>query len=130
MYSLQVVFGPASAAWGFLFKAHKNAMDAYTALTNSAAPVDASPFISPRLEIRDDFGQTASIHVAEVHGVLLEDMDETAKSVIERTLHQARTQIRANQQARQDATIKTEAQLSGMMGGQMPMNGPHFRPGN
>ncbi len=64
--------------------------------------------------IEDEFGQSASISVASIHGLLLEDLDLTQESIIQKALHQERTKVKAITRARSDATLKAAGIGSGM----------------
>jgi hypothetical protein len=87
MISLSIVFGPAAGgAWGFMFNSKRTADIVLASLKSE----------DHLIEIADDFGQRALIVRESIYGILVEDMDIAADAVIERSLHQARTQVRAH----------------------------------
>lgn len=95
MYLLTVIFGPTSVPWGFLYKTEETASAAYDSLCAA----------TERIIICDDFGQQAAITLP-THGFMLEDLELTKVAQIERGLHQARTQAKANQMAQADPVIR------------------------
>ena len=114
MISLSIVFGPASGgAWGFMFQNKRNAdvvLEEYN--TGTAA----------KISIADDFGQRAVIVRNSIYGILIEDMDIAADAVIERSLHQARTQVRANNKSATDSLLKNQGMFNC---GKGPLLRPH-----
>lgn len=104
MYLLTVVFGPSPVPWAFMFHKRELVEAAFAALTAS------NPSVA---KITDEFGQCAMINPAQIHGVMLEDMEQSKLAQIERGLHQARTQARANQQAMSDPVLKAAAAMQG-----------------
>ena len=115
---LTIVFGPSPTPWALLFKnpeaADRALIDLKTAKAANTGIVD----------IVDDFGQRAIIEVQTIHGFMLEDMEQSKLAHIERGLHQARTQARANQMAQGDPVLKNAAMMQGpaMLS---PMGGPN-----
>jgi len=118
MHLLTIVFGPSPTPWALLFEkteaADRALIDLKTAKAANAGTVD----------IVDDFGQRAIIEVQTIHGFMLEDMEQSKLAHIERGLHQARTQARANQMAQGDPVLKNAAMMQGpaMLS---PMGGPN-----
>lgn len=109
MHSITICFGPQGTIWNFLFKteeAAKNAMEK----------------IGEKCLIADDFGQAANIQPTQIHGMMLEDLDLSQAGQIERGLHNARSQAKAQQRAMSDATIRTAAMAQGpaVLSGGMP----------
>jgi len=107
MYLLTIVFGPSPTPWSLLFENPELADKAFADL--ETATQTEKIFIS----IIDDYGQHASIDVASIHGFMLEDMEKSKLAHIERGLHQARTQAKAQQAATQDPVLKSAAMMRG-----------------
>lgn len=105
MHLLTIVFGPTPTPWSLLFKkpelADKTFFDIQVAKREHAATVS----------LMDDFGQRADVDVASIHGFMLEDMEQSKLAHIERGLHQARTQARAQQQAQADPALRAAAAM-------------------
>ena len=98
MYLITVPVG--NAVWCLLYKEQKNAESAFNTIDAMAAPVC----------ITDDFGQTLQLS-APPAGMLYEDLEQSKLAQIERMLHQARTQARAQSLASADPGLR-----SGVMG--------------
>ncbi len=117
MFSLSIALGNTS--WRLLFKTEEKALAAYELIGN--------PIIE-NLIIADDFGQTATCKVANVHGFLIEDMDKTQLAHVELALYQARGNVRAQNAAQTDPTLKaarfaqSPSMISQMGNGMMPRN--------
>ena len=107
MYSLSIHFGPNAMVWAFMFK-EKEKADAAFALTNQNNCPDISGF-----EITDDFGQQCYIDYANFHGSMLEDLDLVEEARIQRSLYNARGEVKARQRASTDAVIRTGMGNSG-----------------
>jgi len=143
MFSLGVEF-KTGRCWGFLFKSEERARNSRNQLLMAMQPPQAiplsgdqiplhqtpvhitsmtnsPPFNNKIIPIADDFGTEADIKVADVSGIMFEDMTKTSEAAIERGLHQARGQATLNKRAQADPTIRTAAVLSGDA---MRMNGP------
>lgn len=108
MHMLSIHFGPNQVIWGLLFK-DKEKAEAETAkirmvLIGSPGVSTFSPLQC--VQVEDDFGQSASISIASIHGILLEDCDLTQESTIQKALHQERTRVKAQTRARGDAVLK------------------------
>ena len=115
MHSLTVLVGPAS--WRFLFKSKERA-DHFKNFKTDHPTMD--------LVVDDDFGQHAEIKAMSIHGIMIENLDETKLIAVEMMLHDARIRATAQQRAQSDtqlrATQRGPAVLSpgGIVGG---MNG-------
>ena len=107
MYLLTVVFGPSPTPWSLLFEKPEAADEIFFSL--GTAKQSKADFIS----IADEFGQRATIDVDSIHGFMLEDMEKSKLAHIERGLHQARTQAKAQQAATQDPVLKSAAMMRG-----------------
>ena len=106
MHSLTIVFGPAGTCWRLLFKTKENADTAYgiidRAMNQATAPLRTE---DPRAQIEDDFGQKALLSVEAIHGLMLEDLDQTKLAAIEMSVHNGRAQADAEQAMRADPKI-------------------------
>lgn len=109
MFSLTIVFGPVPTPWVLLFKT-KEALD--TALQAYRSDKTTS-FESGDLAITDDYGATVSLRRTSIHGIMAEDMELSKMNAIERGLHQARTQARAEQMASSDPILKAASMRHG-----------------
>lgn len=103
MFSLTICFGPAATIWTMLFKEEEKAATFYDAYINT--PVSHTDDRIP-LTVTDDFGQRAVIDLNQIHSVMLEDMEVSQMAAIERGLHQARTQAKAQSRAMADPALK------------------------
>ena len=99
MYSLTIHFGPNAMAWSFLFKEKEKADSAFN--TANCAVVDDKPF-----RIEDDFGQVAVFAAGSATGFMLEDLDLVEEARIQRSLANARTEVKFQQRARVDPVIR------------------------
>jgi hypothetical protein len=99
MHQLTVTFGPAGTTWAFLYK---DGDIAHKAAEQLALPQES-------IYIADDFGQRANIKYREIWGFMVEDLELSKLGHIERGLHQARTQAKAQQMAQADPVIKAAA---------------------
>jgi hypothetical protein len=98
MYSLTIHFGPNALQWQFLFKEKEKAEEAKS---HFQLDTEGSALIE------DDFGQSAEFKLEIVHGVLLEDLDLVEEARIQRSLYNARGEVKARQRASTDAVIRT-----------------------
>lgn len=109
MHSITIVFGPAGTQWSFMFTAKNTADKAFATIEGN----------TPIVKIYDDFGQHAIFKAEDIHGVLSEDLDLSANGMIERGLHQARTNAKGQSRAQNDPALKFAA-LQGSNGLTMP----------
>jgi hypothetical protein len=116
MHSLTISFGPSATTWALMFKTEEAAKAQYDALT-VARPVGGP------IAIKDDFGQNLFIKPESLHCVILEDLDQTQIAIIARSIHQAQTQAKAQQQATNDPVLKTAAMTQRGPAMLTPMNG-------
>lgn len=98
MYSLTINFGPTGTVWAFLFKEEEAARRA-RAVTNYR-PEGATHFT-----IVDDFGQTSDFPFNDVHGVVLEDLDQVEAARIYRSLAEERIKVKLMTAAKADPVI-------------------------
>ena len=120
MHLLTIVFGPSPTPWSLLFKSPEAADKTFMDLESAKAGIGAST-----VSVADDFGQRATIDIKSIHGFMLEDMEQSKLAHIERGLHQARTQARAQQMATADPILKNAAMMQGPAMLQ-PMGGNRF----
>jgi hypothetical protein len=102
MFSLTIVFGPGPMVWTLMFKERDRAYSA------AVFPSDAT-----MLNLVDDFGQDASIRIDDIHGTMIEDLEQSKLAHIERALHQARTKVKADELAQADPVIRSAAMRQG-----------------
>lgn len=95
MHSVTVVLGPAS--WRFLFKSKEAAMKHANFRTDHPTQDTI---------ITDDFGQHAEIRSASIHGIMIEDLNETKLVAVEMMLHDARVRASAQQRAQSDTQLR------------------------
>lgn len=121
MFSLTIVFGPGPMVWTLMYKKYDNVtVDSVAALMRSEAKDDM-------IEMKDDFGQRVLIKESQLHGWMIEDLEQSRLAHIERALHQARTQAKGAEIADSDPVLK---QARHRAQGGMPMIQPMsaFRP--
>ena len=97
MYSLTICFGPAATTWAFLFKEK----DAAESVRDS---VEFNVRNNAGSGIVDDFGQYALINLP-IHGLCLEDLDQTEAARIQRSLAEERTKVKLMDAAKADPVI-------------------------
>ena len=96
MYSLTIHFGPNAMVWSFMFKEKPNFESLKSEMHSGASCFN----------ITDDFGQNGYFRCKEVHGMMLEDLDLVEEARIQRSLYNARGEVKARQRAATDATIR------------------------
>ncbi len=94
MFSLTIHFGPNALQWQFLFKEKENASAGWKNIVGDS------------LDITDDFGQRGVIKLDSIHGSLLEDLDVVEQARIERSIINARGEVKARQRAATDPVIR------------------------
>jgi len=109
MHSLTIWFGPAAVFCQLLFKTEEKAALAY----NAYVDFNVSDGISGSLIGSDDFGQSFAFDLKAVSGVLLEDLDQSQLGQIERGLHNARSQAKAQTRAMSDPALKASMMAQG-----------------
>lgn len=111
MHSLTIVFGPSPVPWVLLFRDEAKAKAVYASggLTDEERATGRVGYFSAT----DDFGQEIRIAKASIHGVMLEDMDQSKLAHVEQGLHRARTQAKAQQMAAADPVLRTAAMAQG-----------------
>jgi len=102
MHSLTVVFGPAGGMNQFLFKERSEAEKAVKSARDTS-----DEFVV----IKDDFNGYGEIKKASIHSLTIEDL--TSESMIERSLANAKAQIKLQNRAANDPAIKFAASNGG-----------------
>jgi hypothetical protein len=102
MYSLTICFGPTGTAWAYLFKEEEKASVIYNAYVNNKLTNDVEDGV---LIGADDFGQSFAIPFNDIHGMMLEDLDQIVHARIERSLVDARAQMMFDKRAKTDPVI-------------------------
>lgn len=100
MHSLTICFGPTGTTWTLLFKEEEKAAALYNNYVRAANNVDRAMLVGS-----DDFGQAFAINIDLVNGIMLEDMDLSQMAQVERGLHQAKAQAKAQERAMADPVI-------------------------
>ena len=100
MYLLTIVFGPSPTPWAMLFKDEELAKKAF-------ADIESCKLLGvDTIAVEDEFGQRAVFGISSIHGAMLEDLDKSKISQIERGLHMARIQAKAQQMAQRDPLLQ------------------------
>jgi biopolymer transport protein ExbB/TolQ len=100
MFSLTIVFGPGPMVWTLMFKNGEEATRAKRLADN---------FSTDNLHLVDDFGQNCTITGKDIHGTMLEDLEQSKFAHIYRALHQTKTKIDADKMMDSDPAIKEAA---------------------
>lgn len=120
MHSISICFGPAATIWNLLFKTEEKAGEFYGAYMEMKVQGTSGALIGG-----DDFGQTFSFDVAQIHAVLVEDLDQSQLGQVERGLHNARSQAKAQELALSDPIISQSLRKQQMGPAVMtPFGGP------
>lgn len=112
MFSLTICFGPTGTLWTMLFKTEQNA--------RQISDIIKEEMVTYKLqgkdgygEFNDEFGQSFSLAFSAIHGMMLEDLEQSKLAHIERALHQARTQALGQTMVESDSTLKAARQRQG-----------------
>lgn len=111
MHSVTIYFGTANTPLILLFKEEEKAKTIY----NEYVSTRMAGAESGALIAADDFGQALALPLEQVNGMLLDDMELSQQAYIERGLHNARAQAKAQQRAAGDPTIRAAAQGPAVM---------------
>jgi hypothetical protein len=124
MFSIVVAIGPSSDKISLLYKTKEAADSCLGAIAEAVeiAMLNKTEDAAPVATLNDDFGQVVIIRADKIHAVIFEDMDLSAESQIERGLHQARTQAKAQTRASADPGLRA-SQIVGTGAGRGPWNG-------
>jgi hypothetical protein len=117
MHMITVSFGSSSCP--LLFKTKEAAEAAWEAITTLRfSPVESGSMESMRqpnaqyaTRVTDDFGRQVCIW--NLNGAIMEDMAVAQEGQIEVGLHQARTQVKANQRGQNDPTLRASQLAQG-----------------
>jgi hypothetical protein len=126
MFSLTIVFGPGPMVWTLMYKTEEAADAALSAIKYALEIRGTDVSFSPAktITVDDDFGQHADIMICDIHGVMLENLEQSKLAHIERALHQSRTKVKADEMVRADPVLRTALQGgSGILQPAMPANG-------
>jgi|SRR5215469_15128453 len=104
MFALTIVFGTSPVPWTLLFKTQE-------AINSAKSTFQMSPPGSV-VALKDDYGQEVVIGVNSIHGVMFEDLNQSKLAHIERGLHQMRTNIDANNQAKADPVLMAAMRMN------------------
>ncbi len=102
MYSLTIHFGPNAMVWAFLFKEKKKAESEFAA-------ADTALCAGEFFRVEDDFGQIGVFGVGQAAGIMLEDLDQSEEARIQRSLLNARGEVKARQRASTDPVLRQAA---------------------
>ncbi len=105
MFCITLALKDNPVVWTLLYKTEE------AATTHFKFYQDCQPDSS--IGLGDDFGQTCDVKKSCVAGAMLEDLDKSMMAHVERGLHNARTQARAQQLAANDPVLKTAAMSRG-----------------
>lgn len=101
MYSLTIHFGSNAICWAFLFKEEEKAGAIYSAYMD----FKISENVEGVLIGNDDFGQTFSIPMHQINGILIEDLDLVEAARIQRSLAEERCKVKLLAAAKSDPVI-------------------------
>ncbi len=99
MFCISIKFKNEPSVWTLMYQSKETAVLAWKLYGDSQELVI----------LEDDFGQTANFNLSSVAGAMLEDLDKSMLAHVERGLHNARTQAKAQQVAMNDPVLKTAA---------------------
>lgn len=103
MFALTLLVGPQGTPWTLIYKTQETAASAQSSYNNTVH-ADAHSFV-----ISDDFGQSVSIPASDLHGSMLEDLQQSQLAHIERALHHGRTNAKVMEAAQADPVLKAAA---------------------
>ena len=114
MFSLTIVFGPSSTVWTLMFKTEESSQNCITIIGSDNA--------TSMTVLADDFGQKCTLRTSEIHGWMIENLEQSKLARIEMELHAVRTKLKANEIADADPMIRQAR--ARQQGGGMPMLQP------
>lgn len=123
MHSLTILVGENCTPWMLMFKTEEKAGIIYNAYVTVKMQPDS---IGGVLVGCDDFGQTFAIPYDGIRGMMLENLDLSQEAYVERGLHNARSQAKAQEKAMTDpklmAAMRRQGQGPAVLqpGGMMP----------
>lgn len=101
MYCISIKFENEPSTWTLLYQNEDSAKIAWRSYL--------SAIVNDVITLDDDFGQTANFSRSSVAGAMFEDMDKSMLAHVERGLHNARTQAKAETIALNDQGLKSAA---------------------
>lgn len=101
MFCISIALKDTQIVWTLLYKEQEKA----TAQWDHYVGCDSSMPVG----LNDDFGQALLVKPADVAGAMLEDLDQSMLAHVEKGLHNARTQAKAETIAMNDPVLKTAA---------------------
>lgn len=104
MFCITLALKDNPVIWTLLFESEAAASTQFDLLGNAD---------TARLVLKDDFGQTVLVDPACIAGSVFENLSQSMLAHIERGLHNARTQAKAQQIAANDPVLKTAAMARG-----------------
>lgn len=119
MFALTIVFGPTGTTWRLLWRNKENAEAAF-GYYEKPTGLNLDTF-----NITDDFGQHCLLLRRDIHGAMLEDMDQSMNAHIQSAMHQARMQAKGQEAAETDPVLRAARARSGpaILTPGMPANG-------
>lgn len=121
MFCITIKFKNEPSSWTLLYNSDE-AMRA--AWSRSSRETDSGMHYI----LADEFGQECSIPTACVAAVMLEDLNKSMLAHVERAIHNARTQAKAQQLALSDPVLKTAAMTRGQSPAMFSPQGNGFHP--
>ena len=120
MFCISIALADNPVTWTLLYKTRESAEGSRNCFKLCGK--------NDTVNLVDDFGQEAVIERPRVAGMLFEDLDQSMLAHIERGLHNARTQAKAESIAMNDPVLKAAAMAKQRGPGIVsPMgNGAHF----
>jgi hypothetical protein len=124
MHCISLTYGPAGTQMALMFVRAEQANAAF-AVVESAIRSQGSE--QPALSISDDFGQHLIVDGGVLISAVLEDMERSGDVMIQRALHNARTQARFQTIAAADPALQAAQKMAGMTMGAPVSVGPFGR---
>lgn len=106
MFSLSISFGPIGTTWRLLYKTEEKAFEHF-AFANSPKDKTVDFNGDERIRLEDDFGQIASFKRDALHGIMLENLDQSKLGNIEMALHNAHVQAEGQSRAENDPALRS-----------------------
>jgi len=109
MFNLTICFGPTGTAWALLFKTEEKAGEAYnTYVDHKVKCAEGGVLIGS-----DDFGQSYAIPFDEIHGMMLEDLEQVEQAHVLRGVAAERIKAKFVTAATSDPTIRAAQRQQG-----------------
>lgn len=104
MFCITLALSNNPAVWTLLYKDEAKATEAFSKVPQQAG--DSAT-------LTDDFGQIAKVKGGNIAAALFENLEESKMAHVERALHNARTQAKAQQMATNDPILRTARMAHG-----------------